>query len=150
MANRPYTQEEITLEDYDSGEEYTFVLRPLPLARLRKFMAAWTNGYTDMDKADKDSRAGGGEGLSVDEVNAKTFDIYVQCVAIAIEPQVKKLGKIEKLYNAQGAVSKEYTEFIENLFDDSSVKQVLKVCGNIDLTDPKLQELAMEMAQQEM
>lgn len=147
MANRPYTQEEITLEDYDSGEEYTFILRPLPLARLRKFMAAWTNGYTKMDEDDKKARENGGEGLTVEDVNARTFDIYVQCVAIAIEPQVKNLGKIEKLYNAQGTVSKEYTEFIENLFDDSSVKQVLKICGNIDLTDPKLQELAMEMSQ---
>lgn len=120
MASKVYSEETIELQD---GKEV--VLRPLPIARLRRFMDAWSK-FGDVKTDD--------EG----------FNIFVNCAGIALEGNYK--GEFDSLKadateKKKGEVlSAEYKEHIEEVLDLDTIYKVLEVCGGIKLNDPKLTE----------
>lgn len=140
MADRVYTQENITLEDYDNGDEYDIVLRPLPLARLRRFMASWLK-IDDIDFEE--------EGMNGIKLREAEYAVTIECSGIALEPQLKDKvvddsGNKGKTFNQRGNITPEYKDLLERLLDEQTIRRILEVCGGIRLPDPKALEEALK------
>lgn len=123
MATTVYKREEITLQD---GTEVT--LKPLPIGRLRRFMAAWQK----FAEAEKDDDG---------------FDVFINCAGIALEDNFK--GKFDALKATKEEkengefLSEEYKEYLEDTLDLDTIYKVLEVTGGLKLNDPKLMEAAL-------
>lgn len=130
MATEVYKKKEITLQD---GTDV--LLRPLPIARLRRFMKAWEGmGTVDV--------AAGEDG----------FDVLLDCAGISIEDSFK--GKFDTGTKAKAEeeaegkfLSDEYKEYLGEVLDVDTIYEILRVCGDLDLESPKLTE-ALEAATQ--
>lgn len=125
MATEVYKKKEITLQD---GTDV--LLRPLPIARLRRFMKAWEA----MQEIDADSDDDG-------------FTVLINCAGISLEDTFKKSGKFDSGVKAtaeqqeQGEfLSPEYKEYLEDVLDIETIYEILDICGDLKLNDPKLQE----------
>ena len=123
MATEVYKKKEITLQD---GTDV--LLRPLPIARLRRFMAAWEG----MAKIDPEKGEDG-------------FTVLVNCAGICLEDSFK--GTFDEGTRArpdevaQGEfLSPKYKEYLEEVLDIETIYEVLEICGDLKLNDPKLQE----------
>lgn len=129
MATTVYTQEEITLQD---GKDV--LLKPLPIGRLRRFMAAWSK-------------------FSEAESDDEGFNVFINCAGIALEENYKgvfdtlKASKDEQ--EAGEVLSAEYKEYLENTLDLDTIYKVLEVTGGLKLNDPKVMEAVMEAAARE-
>lgn len=127
MATEVYKKKEITLQD---GTDV--LLRPLPIARLRRYMKAFDfMGNLDPEK-DEDG-----------------FTVLVNCAGICLEDTFKKLGKFDSGVRAPAEkeaegefLSPEYKEYLEETLDTETIFEVLRVCADMDLQDPKLLEAA--------
>lgn len=119
MATRVYKEQDITLQD---GVEVT--LRPLPIARLRRFMNAWN----EFSKAE-DEDAG--------------FTVFINCAGIALEEnftdkfEVKASAQEQKKGNFLGP---DYRDYLENVLELDTIYKILEVCGGIILQTPKEME----------
>lgn len=126
MATRVYTTEDITLQD-----DTEVTLKPLAIARLRRFMAAWR----EFENVEED-----GDG----------FDVFVNCSGIALEENFK--DKYDDLLPTAEQKKKglhlnpAYKTYLEGVLDLDSIYKVLDVCGGIKLNDPKLMEAALQAA----
>lgn len=124
MATEVYKKKEITLQD---GTEV--LLRPLPIARLRRFMRAWEN----MGEVDVDAGEDG-------------FTVLINCAGISVEDTFKKLGKFDAVKASADEqqkgefLSPEYKEYLEDVLDIETIYEILDVCGDLKLNDPKLLE----------
>ena len=124
MANKVYSTEEITLQD-----DTEVLLKPLPIGRLRRFMAAWEKIGNLPD---------GDDG----------FDVFINCCGVALEENFK--GKFESLKaNASEQeegefLSADYKEYLLDTLDLDTIYKILEVSGGIKLNDPKLMEAALE------
>ena len=123
MATKVYTTEEITLQD-----DTDVVLKPLAIARLRRFMEAW-NKITELPEGDDG------------------FDVFINCCGIALEENYK--GKFDALkaskdeQEAGEVLSEEYRVYLGETLDLETIYKILEVCGGIRLNDPKLVEAAL-------
>ena len=124
MATTVYSEEVISLQD---GAEVT--LRPLPIGRLRRFMAAWEK-FKDV-KSD-----------------AEGFDVFLNCAGIAMEADFKgKFDALKAPANDEGEfLSEEYKTYLEDVLDLDTIYKILEVCGGLKLNDPKLMEAAVAAA----
>lgn len=127
MATSVYKREEIALQD---GTDVT--LMPLPIAPLRRFMAAW-KAFEDA-KTEEDS-----------------FDILVNCCGIALEKNYKgkfdtMRASVEEQTNGE-FLSPEYKTYLEETLDLETINKIIEVCGGINLNDPKLLELAESLTE---
>ena len=122
MAKEVYTQREITLQD---GRDV--VLKPLPIARLRRFMKAWGD-FTNVTSEE--------EG----------FNVFINCSGIALENNYRNdfdTLKASKEEQEEGEyLSPEYKNYLEETLDLDTIYIVLEVCGGLKLNDPKLLEAA--------
>lgn len=124
MATEVYKKKEIELQD---GTEV--LLRPLPIARLRRFMKAWD----------------GMQNVNVEE-DEDGFTVLINCAGISLEDTFKKLGKFDALKASPEAAEKgeflspEYKEYLEEVLDIETIYEILDICGDLKLNDPKLQE----------
>lgn len=123
MATEVYKKKEITLQD-----DTDVLLRPLPIARLRKFMKAW-EGMADIDA----------------EKGEDGFTVLINCAGICIEDSFK--GKFDSGTKARPEeekegefLSPEYKEYLEGVLDIETIYEILDICGDLKLNDPKLQE----------
>jgi len=142
MAETVFKRETIVLEDYETNDEIELTLRPLPIARQRKFAEVIAELRT-VDQEDP-------------EKEEKEVNIFLKAAAVAIEPIVAKYIKKEdsteqaKLFNARGEIGKEYKVWLESYLDEDSLFRILKVCGGIDMETPKaLMEEARQKAMKE-
>lgn len=133
MATRVYTVENIILQD-----DKEVVLRPLPIAPLRRFQEAW-NKIAELPEGDDG------------------FNVFINCCGIALEKNYK--GEFESLRPTKeqaddGAVlSDAYREYLEETLELDTIYKILDVCGGVKFNDPKLlaeAEKAMEKAQEEL
>jgi len=126
MATRVYEQEDITLDD-----DTEVTLKPLPIARLRRFMDAWSK----FSEAENDDDG---------------FDVFINCAGIALEANFK--GKFDSLKATDAQkkkgeyLSTEYKEYLEEVLELPTIYKVLDVCGGIKLNDPKMLAAAMDAA----
>lgn len=121
MATEAFKKTDISLQD---GHDVT--LRPLPVARLRRFLAAWEAGAEIEDKKE----------------DADGFGVLINCCGIALEHEFK--GKFDALKASVDEaetgefLSKEYREHLEDVLDLDTIFVILEVAGGIKLNDPKL------------
>lgn len=124
MATQVFTTENITLQD---GSEVT--LKPLPIARLRRFMEAWVK-IGELKEGDDG------------------FDVFINCCGIALEENFKgkfDALKADKEEAAEGEfLNHEYKEYLGDTLDLDTIYKILDVSGGIKLNDPKLMEAALE------
>lgn len=127
MATYAFERKDITLQD---DKEVT--LKPLPIARLRRFMKAW-EGYANQKDGD--------DGL----------DIFINCCGIAIEDSFKgvfdSLKAPADMQEKGEFLSLEYKEYLADVLDIDTIYVILDVCGGIKLNDPKLQEAILAESQ---
>lgn len=129
MANYVFRPVDITLQD---GKEIT--LKPLPLARLRRFMDAW--GWFAKAEDDNDG-----------------FDVFINCAGIALEANFK--GEFDTLKSTPAEqeegqfLSEEYKSHLEEVLDLDTIYKILEVTGGIKLNDPNLLAAAVEAAQEQ-
>lgn len=128
MATQVYNTEDIALQD---GTDVT--LKPLAIARLRRFMDAWR----EFEKVTDD-----GDG----------FDVFVNCTGISLEENF--VDKFDTLLPSAEQkkkglhLSPDYKNYLEGVLDLDTIYKVLDVCGGIKLNDPKLLEAAVLAAQE--
>lgn len=125
MANQVYATEVVTLQD---GTDVT--LRPLAIGPLRKFMNAWSL-FKDVDENSNEDAM---------------YDIFVQCAGIALSKELA--SKVENRVTADGVLTEEYQNYLEEVLDMDTIYRVLDVCGGLKLNDPKLLEAALRAAQE--
>lgn len=127
MATEAFKKTEISLQD---GHDVT--LRPLPVARLRRFLEAWEAGTGDNTE--------------------DGFEAFINCCGIALEHEFK--GKFDALKaTVEGRekgefLSTEYREHLEEVLDLDTIFVILEVAGGIKLNDPKLLQEALESTQE--
>lgn len=128
MATQVFTTETIALSD---DKEVT--IRPLPIARLRRFMAAWSAAEHLED---------GDDG----------FDIFINCCGIALEHNFKgdfDALKATKEESDKGEfLSEEYRDYLGETLELDTIYKVMEVSGGIKLNDPKLLEAVLEAQNQ--
>ena len=124
MATEAYSKREISLQD---GQDVT--LRPLPVARLRRFLKSWEAG-AEIDNKEDDG-----------------FGVFINCCGIALEHEFK--GKFDSGLRASVAdqekgefLTPEYKEHLEEVLDLDTIFVILEVAGGIKMNDPKLLEEA--------
>jgi hypothetical protein len=121
MATAVYDEVDVVLQD---NEEV--VLKPLPIAQLRRFMKAWKEmanlpGETDEEKEEA------------------SFTVFVNCAGIALENHFKSQDKFtETKGKLKDPLSKEYREYLENVLDMDTIYKIMEVCGGLKLNDPNL------------
>jgi hypothetical protein len=127
MATQVYTTEDITLQD---GTDVT--LKPLAIARLRRFMNAWRE-FEKLGETD-DNEDGG-------------FDVFVNCAGVGLSENFA--DKFDDLWPTTEQKKKglhlnpDYKAYLEDVLDLDSIYKVLEIAGGIKLNDPKLMEAAL-------
>lgn len=127
MATKVYAEEAFTLQD---GTDVT--VRPLPIARLRRFMEAWDQ----MDKVENQDDG---------------YRVLVNCAGISLEHEFKgKFDSLKAPASAEGEfLSPEYYAYCEETLDEDTIKKVLEVAGKLRFNDPKMVEAAVRAAEAE-
>ena len=130
MATEVYTTEEITLLDGTDVE-----LRPLPIAKLRKFMRVWSTHASEMAKKLAEQAESDNPNLNEADVTDAQFDTYIKLCAMGLEKDLKG-DKSEK----------EFLAWLEDTLDEQTIYKILDVTGGLRLgTDPNLQNPASLM-----
>ena len=129
MASKVYNEETIALQD-----DTEVTLRPMPIARLRRFQDSWAK-FSEAKSED--------EALSV----------LVNCAGISLEENFRGAKGFEDGLKAPATAAKKgeylspkYKEYLEDVLDLDTIYKVLEVCGGIKLNDPKLLEAAQAAA----
>lgn len=120
MATRIYSTEDIILQD-----DTEVTVKPLPIARLRRFMDAWKEIGNLED---------GDDG----------FDVFINCAGIGLEKNFEdkfdtKPTAEEKKKGAH--LGKEYKEYLEDVLDSETINRIIEVAGGIKLGGPKAETL---------
>lgn len=118
MASEVFTTEIVTLLDGTEVE-----LRPLPIAKLRKFMRVWQEHIKEVSEkltaeAEKDQT----ERTFADMTDAQ-FDAFIKMCALGLESELK----------TDGMTDKKYHEHLENVLDEATIYRVLHVTGNLKI-----------------
>lgn len=114
MATEVFTTEDIKLLD---GEEVE--LRPLPIAKMRKFMRIWAEHTTILQKLlGSDSE----EEFNQVEITDGQYTAFINMCALSLESQLKG----EKS-------DKQFRDYLENTLDEQTIFRILKVTGGLEL-----------------
>lgn len=125
IATTVYTSEEVVVSN--EVKEITFLLRPLPIARLREFMVQWDKLKTLQEEK--------GDELTENDI----FSVYIKCCAVALRKQAGQHYD-GAIFDDRKDFTQEYIDFIEDYLDLPTVVKILDICGGITLNDPKLRE----------
>lgn len=114
MATEVYTTEEIVLLDGSEVE-----IRPLPIAKLRKFSRIWSEHISEMSKKFVEREDEDSDLTDADLTDAQ-FDAFIKMCALGLEQELK--GTM---------TDKQFREHLENVLDESTIYKILKVTGNL-------------------
>lgn len=119
MATEVYTTEEIRLLDGTETE-----IRPLSIAKMRKFTKIWSAHMKDLattfaERVDSDEN----DLPDDEEMTQKQYDVFVKLCALGLS-ELKK----------EGATDKKFLEWLEDVLDEHTIAKVLKVTGGLDLS----------------
>ena len=133
MATEAYTVEEIRLLDETEVE-----LRPLPIAKLRKFMRLWSEHIRAVQKRLADSAEEGDEveALSEADLTDAQFDVFIKMCALGLESQLKG-----------DKTDKQFIAYLEDTLDEKTIYRILDRTGGLKLGDeaPNPQNPAMNL-----
>lgn len=129
MASKVYNEEVIALQD-----DTEVNLRPMPIARLRRFQDSWSK-------------------FSEAKTEDEALSVLVNCAGISLEDNFRGDKRFEDGLKASAAAIKKgeylsvkYREYLEDVLDIDTIYKVLEVCGGLKLNDPKLLEAAAQVA----
>jgi hypothetical protein len=134
VATEVYTTEDIRLLDETEVE-----LRPLPIAKLRKFMRLWSDHIkTVQGKLQSASETGEEvEALSEADLTDAQFDVFIKMCALGLESQLKG-----------DKTDKQFLAYLEEVLDEKTIYRVLYKTGGLRLgdEDPNLQNTPTNLA----
>lgn len=119
MATEVYTTEEIRLLDETEVE-----LRPLPIAKLRKFMRMWSehiSGVTKKIAENEDKDPDEREFTEADLTDAQ-FDTFIKMCALGLESQLKG-----------DRTDKQFVSYLEDVLDEQTIYKILEMTGGLKL-----------------
>lgn len=121
MATEAFTVEEIRLLDETEVE-----LRPLPIAKLRKFMRLWSEHIRTVQgklaaSADEGNEV---EALSEADLTDAQFDVFIKMCALGLESQLKG-----------DKTDKQFTAYLEDTLDEKTIYRILDRTGGLKLGD---------------
>jgi hypothetical protein len=121
VATEVYTTEIIRLLDETEVE-----LRPLPIAKLRKFMRMWSEHIAVVskkltDEAEKDEAE---RDFNEADLTDAQFDIFIKMCALGLESQLKG----EK-------TEKQFFSYLEDVLDEKTIYRILDLTGGLKLGD---------------
>ena len=120
MATEVYTTEEIRLLDETEVE-----LRPLPIAKLRKFMRMWTEHIKSVQEQFSAAETSGEDDAEVKVLNEADitdaqFDVFVKMCALGLESQLKG-----------DKTDKQFLAYLEDVLDEQTIYRVLFKTGGL-------------------
>jgi arsenate reductase-like glutaredoxin family protein len=120
MASEVFSTEIITLLDGTEVE-----LRPLPIAKLRKFMRMWSehvNAISEKLAANVEKDPSERDFTEADMSDAQ-FDIFVKMCSFGLEDQLK----------TKEMTDKKFLEHLENVLDQDSIYRILDATGGLKI-----------------
>ncbi len=119
MATEVYTTEEIRLLDETEVE-----LRPLPIAKLRKFTRMWSEHIQGVTKkiAENEDKEEGEDKYTEADLTDEQFDTFIKMCALGLEGQLKG----EK-------TDKQFISYLEDTLDEQTIYKILEVTGGLKL-----------------
>lgn len=120
MATEVYTTEEIRLQD-----ETEVILRPLAIAKLRKFTRLWTEHLTALTAKFTEAE-GNPDMLNDADITDTQFDVFIKLCALCLDAQLKG----EK-------TDKQFASYLEDVLDEKTIYKILDVCGGLKLGEQK-------------
>lgn len=128
MATEVYTTEVIRLLDETEVE-----LRPLPIARLRKFMRLWSAHIAEVGKrlADREETDDSTAEFTEADLTDAQFDVFIKMCALGLESQLKG-----------DKTDKQFMSYLEDVLDEQTIYKILELTGGLNLkgsADPNLQ-----------
>lgn len=130
MATEVFTTENIILLD---GTEVK--LRPLSIAKMRKFSRLWAEHMSEIaEKLTKSEAEDANEVLVGADLTDAQFTTFIQMCALGLESQLKE-DKTEK----------EFLAYLEDVLDEKSIQRILERTGGLKLggEDPNLNPAAV-------
>lgn len=117
MATEVYTTEEITLQDGTDVE-----IRPLPIAKLRKFTKLWNGHMQYVAKVLKEAQESENEEdlMNSDELTDRQYDVWIKMCALGLERQLKDT-----------MTEKQFLAYLEDTLDEKTIYKILEVTGNL-------------------
>lgn len=128
MATEAYTKIVLTLLDDEEVE-----IRPLSIAKLRKFMRIWSDHIALIGEkiAENEKKAEEeAEGKDVEDWQEFTnadltelqFDAFIKMCALSLEKDLKG-----------DRTEKKFLEYLEDVLDQETIYKILEVSGGLDL-----------------
>lgn len=119
MATEVYTTEEIRLLDETEVE-----LRPLPIAKLRKFMRMWSEHIQGVTKklAEQEEKDPEEREYTEADLTDEQFDVFIKMCALGLESQLKG-----------DKTDKQYIAYLEDVLDEQTIYKVLEMTGGLKL-----------------
>lgn len=128
MATEVYTTVEIRLLNEEEVE-----LRPLPIAKLRKFTRIWSDHMNDVTKkiAENQNKSEDDESVfgEADLTDAQ-YDAFIKMCALGLESQLKG-----------DRTDRQFLSFLEEVLDEQTIYKILDVTGGLKFgkkDDPNL------------
>lgn len=124
MATEVFTTEVVSLLDGTEVE-----LRPLPVAKLRRFMRIWSDHLEDVSKKIAESERESEDNTPVkpftqSDLTDAQYDTFTKLCALGLEGQLKD-GKTEKQFLA----------YLEDILDEATIARILFVTGGLKLNN---------------
>lgn len=119
MATEVYTTKEVRLLDETEVE-----LRPLPIAKLRKFTRMWTEHIQNVTKKIADNEDKELEERDFDEADLtdEQFTTFIKMCALGLESQLKA-----------DKTDKQFLSYLEDILDEQTIYTILEVTGGLNL-----------------
>lgn len=127
MATEVYTTEEIRLLDETEVE-----LRPLPIAKLRKFMRMWSEHISGVTKkiAEQEGKDPDDRDFTEADLTDEQFTTFIKMCALGLESQLKA-----------DKTDKQFIAYLEEVLDEQTIYRILEKTGGLKLgvNDPNSQ-----------
>lgn len=128
MATEVYTTEEIRLLDETEVE-----LRPLPIAKLRKFMRMWSEHIQGVTKkiAENEDKDLDEREFTEADLTDEQFTTFIKMCALGLESQLKG-----------DKTDKQFIAYLEDVLDEQTIYKILEMTGGLKLggnADPNQQ-----------
>lgn len=119
MATEVYTTEEIRLLDETEVE-----LRPLPIAKLRKFMRMWSEHIQGVTKkiAENEDKDLDEREFTEADLTDEQFDTFIKMCALGLEGQLKG-----------DKTDKQFIAYLEDVLDEQTIYKILEMTGGLKL-----------------
>lgn len=116
MATEVYTTEEIRLLD-----DTEVVIRPLAIAKLRKFTRMWSDHINALTEKFVENE---GEDSPINEADMTDaqFDVFIKMCALSLESQLK--GQ---------RTDKQFLSYLEEVLDEKTIYKILELTGGLKL-----------------